>query len=103
MLLRCVLSTVCVVLMAPVVPARARSSDTRSDTRIAVEASRVMTIQSPDDGIAGGPPVVVLEVPTITCPMVMIAANPEIDPRFVTRPPKDTTFTIRSVTPTACR
>jgi hypothetical protein len=37
------------------------------------------------------------------CPMVMVAADPEIDPKFLTQPPKDTTFTIRSVAPTACR
>jgi hypothetical protein len=37
------------------------------------------------------------------CPMVMVAADPEIDPKFLTQPPKDTTFTIRSVAPTVCR
>jgi hypothetical protein len=132
MLLRCVLSAVCVVLLAPVVPARARASDdpssrvtlhgtsatlpdptsvqglgaetlTRSEPRITVEPSGVSTVQSPEDGNSQGPPVVVLHVPKITCPMVMVAADPEIDPKFVTQPPKDTTFTIRSVAPTACR
>jgi hypothetical protein len=117
MLLRCVLSAVCVVFLAPVAPARARASDdpistvtlrgpsvrlpdrravqdlgtealTRTEPRITLEASGVIKVQSPGDGnVQGGPPVVVLESPKITCPMVMVAADPEID----------------SVAPTACR
>jgi hypothetical protein len=132
MLLRCVLSAVCVVLVAPVVPVRARSSDdpssrmtlhgtrgqlpgraavqdvgaeavTRSEPRAPVESPGVITGRSPGDGDFQGPPVVVLHGPKITCPIVMVAADPEIDPKFVSQPPEDTTFTIRSVAPTACR
>lgn len=134
MLLRCVLSSVCVALLVPVVPAKARSSDdpssrvtlhgtsdrlpdgtavqdrgaerlTRSEPRVTVDTTSVVTVtvQSPDEGDFQGPPIVVLHVPKITCPMVMVAADPEIDSKFVTQPPKDTTFTIRSVAPTACR
>ena len=130
MLLRCVLSSVCVALLAPVVPARARSSDdptsrvtldstsarlltaaqdlgaepvTRSEPRVTLETSGVVTVQSPGDGDLQGPPTVVLHIPKITCPMVMVAADPEIDSKFVIPPPTDITFTIRSVAPTACR
>lgn len=130
MLLRCVLSSVCVALLAPVVPARARSSDdptsrvtldstsarlltaaqdlgaepvTRSEPRVTLETSGVVTVQSPGDGDLQGPPTVVLHIPKITCPMVMVAADPEIDSKIVIPPPKDITFTIRSVAPTACR
>jgi hypothetical protein len=130
MLLRCVLSSVCVALLAPVVPARARSSDdptsrvtldgtsarlptavqgldaepvTRSEPRVTLETSGVVTVQSPGDGDFQGPPTVVLHIPKITCPMVMVAADPEIDSKFVIPPPTDITFTIRSVAPTACR
>jgi hypothetical protein len=130
MLLRCVLSSVCVALLAPVVPARARSSDdptsrvtldstsarlltaaqdlgaepvTRSEPRVTLETSGVVTVQSPGDGDFQGPSPVVLHIPKITCPMVMVAADPEIDSKFVIPPPTAITFTIRSVAPTACR
>jgi hypothetical protein len=76
---------------------------TRSEPRVTLETSGVVTVQSPGDGDFQGPPTVVPHIPKITCPMVMVAADPEIDSKFVTPPPKDTTFTIRSVAPTACR
>ena len=68
-----------------------------------LETSGVVTVQSPGDGDFQGPPTVVLHIPKITCPMVMVAADPEIDSKFVIPPPTDITFTIRSVAPTACR
>jgi hypothetical protein len=132
MLLRCVLSAVCVALVAPAVRLAARSSDdrhgtatvsntstrstgrdtvpavaaealTKSVAAIRVDAPRVVTAQTPGDGKAQEPPLVVLEVPTITCPMVIVAADPDVDPKVGAPPPTDMTFTIRPVAPTACR
>jgi hypothetical protein len=76
---------------------------TRSEPPVLVETSAVVTVQPPGDGDIQGPPTVVLQVPKITCPMVMVAADPAIDSKFVAHPPRDTTFTIRSVAPTSCR
>jgi hypothetical protein len=41
--------------------------------------------------------------PKVLCGMVMVPANPKIDPRMITEPRRDITFAIRAYPRPACR
>ena len=69
--------------------------------------SRLFTLPAPPQNLDGGP--LIVEVPEqkpatkIVCGMVVIQADPEVDPKFVIRAPAETSrFKIRRIPPAAC-